>query len=213
MKNILLLSTAGLMALSACSQDADPGERGTLGPRALAGAAIGAAAGLASGKLTEDAIIARTVAGAAAGGLIGAQLDKQERELREDLGGSGALITNTGSSLIVTLPEAITFDTNSTAVRPSLQNSLVSLAANLNQYPDTGVDVFGHTDNVGSTAFNQDLSRRRAEAVSSVLMSSGVIPSRIRSIGRGETSPIASNDSSTGRAQNRRVEIVITPRT
>ncbi len=211
MKNTLLLAGAASLVLVGCS---DTGPQ--MGDKAKTGAAIGAAVGLISGITTDDdsnGKIKRAIVGATVGGLIGNELDKQEAELREELGGSGALITNTGSELIVTLPEAITFATDSTAVRPSVRNSLVQLAANLNRYPDTGVDVVGHTDNVGSADYNQNLSARRADAVSSILTASGVDFSRIRSYGRGESTPIASNDTATGRAQNRRVEIIITPST
>lgn len=211
MKHTLLLAGATSLALVGCS---DTGPQ--MGDKAKTGAAIGAAVGLISGITTDDdsnGKIKRAIVGATVGGLIGNELDKQEAELREELGGSGALITNTGSELIVTLPEAITFDTDSTAVRASLRNSLAQLAANLNRYPDTGVDVVGHTDNVGSADYNQNLSARRADAVTSILTANGVSFSRIRSYGRGESTPIASNDTATGRAQNRRVEIIITPST
>ena len=81
----------------------------------------------------------------------------------------------------------------------------------MNRYPDTTVNVIGHTDNTGAASYNQDLSQRRAQAVASVLINAGVAPQRIRSIGRGEDSPIASNLTPEGRQQNRRVEIIITP--
>lgn len=209
MKNALLLAGATSLALVGCS-DTTP----QMGDKAKAGAAAGALVGLISGITTDDdsnGKIKRAVVGAAIGGLIGNELDKQEAELRDELGGSGALITNTGNELIVTLPEAITFDTDSTFVRPSLQNSLVQLAQNLNRYPNSGVDVIGHTDNVGDASYNQNLSARRADAVSAILTSAGVDFSRIRSYGRGETQPIATNNTIQGRAMNRRVEIVITP--
>ena len=85
------------------------------------------------------------------------------------------------------------------------------MGRNLNQYPNTTVQVIGHTDSEGTAAYNQDLSERRARAVASVLLEQGVSGSRVVPIGRGEAQPIASNNSSEGRRQNRRVEIVITP--
>lgn len=204
-----LFAGIAAVSLSACDTPSEgPGKK------AQTGAAIGAAAGLISGMLTDDdsnGKIKRAVAGAVIGGVVGHSLDQQEKELRDEIGGSGAVITNTGSELIVTLPEAITFDTDSTFVRSSLRSSLNQLAANLQRYPDSGVDVIGHTDNVGDASYNQNLSARRADAVSSILASAGVDFNRIRSYGQGMNSPIASNETSTGRAQNRRVEIVITP--
>tara|TARA_R110002094_G_scaffold216836_1_gene187798 strand:- start:1441 stop:2073 length:633 start_codon:yes stop_codon:yes gene_type:complete len=200
-----IILTVGAFTLAACTEDPDKTKKGT---------AIGAAAGLISGILTGDdsnGKIKRTLAGAAIGAAIGNQLDKQEEELRADLGGSGAVITNTGDRLIVTLPEAITFDTASASVRPSLAGSLVRLADSLNKYPDTDIDVIGHTDSVGDNSYNQGLSNRRADSVSTILINNGVSSGRIRSYGRGEDQPIASNDTFSGRAANRRVEVIITP--
>lgn len=200
-----IILTAGAFTLAACTDDPDKTKKG---------AAIGAAAGLISGVLTGDdsnGKIKRTIAGAAIGAAIGNELDKQEEELRADLGDSGAVITNTGDRLIVTLPEAITFDTDSSSVRPSLAGSLVQLASSLNKYPNTNVDVIGHTDNVGDASYNQGLSNRRAQAVSTILANNGVSGNRLRAYGRGENQPVASNDTSTGRAANRRVEVIITP--
>ena len=178
------------------------------------GAALGAAVGALGGRIIggdKGGAAKGAILGGVLGAAIGNNLDKQEAELRETIGDSGALVTNTGSSLIVTLPEAITFDTDSTFVRGSLQSTVTQLAGNLQQYPGSVVEVIGHTDNVGDPSYNQNLSARRAESVASILINNGVSGSRIRAYGRGETSPVAANDSSTGRAQNRRVEIVIVP--
>lgn len=204
---IPLAVVTAAFALTAC---VEPGEKTRQG--ALTGAAVGAVAGIALGKGDrKDDIVKGAVVGGLIGGVIGNQLDAQERALRGSIGDSGALIVNTGSELIVTLPEAISFETNSTYVRPSIQTTLTRLANNLNDYPNTTIDVIGHTDNVGSESYNQDLSARRAAAVSGILIRSGVSPSRIRSYGRGERDPIATNLTAEGRAQNRRVEIVIIP--
>ena len=146
----------------------------------------------------------------AGGAGIGTLLDRQEAELRESLG-SNATIVNNGNQLIVTLPQDILFATGDATLSGALRGDLTALASSINRYPDTTVNVIGHADNTGGAAFNQDLSARRAQAVSSVLIQSGVSPNRIRSIGRGEDAPIASNLNAEGRAQNRRVEITITP--
>ena len=148
--------------------------------------------------------------GAGLGGVNGATLDRQEAELRQQLG-SNARIVNTGSQLVVTLPQDILFATGDATLTGGLRNDLNALASSINNFPNTTVNVIGHADNTGGAAFNQDLSARRAQSVSSALISSGVSPSRIRSIGRGEDAPIASNLTAEGRAQNRRVEITITP--
>jgi len=178
------------------------------------GAIIGATAGVMSGFLTGDdsnGTIKRAIAGAALGAAIGNELDIQEEELRKDLDGSGALIKNTGDQLIVTLPEAITFDIDSSEVRYSLEDSLVRLSTSLNKYPNTNVEVIGHTDNVGGQDYNQKLSKRRAESLSSILAQNDVSRSRIKAYGRGELEPKMTNETSKGRASNRRVEIIITP--
>ncbi|MEZ8007854.1 MAG: OmpA family protein [Amylibacter sp.] len=199
---ILLLS---VFTLISCTEDPFNTKKGAI---------IGATAGVMSGLLTGDdsnGTIKRALAGAALGAAIGNELDIQEEELRKDLGGSGALIKNTGDSLIVTLPEAITFDINSSTVRYTLEDSLVRLAKSLNKYPNTNIDVIGHTDNVGDESYNQELSARRAGSVAAILAQSGVSQSRMRAYGRGELKPIKSNDTVNGRAANRRVDIIITP--
>ena len=199
---ILLVS---MFTLTSCTEDPFNTKKGAI---------IGATAGVMSGLLTGDdnnGTIKRALAGAALGAAIGNELDIQEEELRKDLGGSGALIKNTGDSLIVTLPEAITFDINSSTVRYTLEVSLVRLAKSLNKYPNTNIDVIGHTDNVGNESYNQELSARRAGSVAAILAQSSVSQSRMRAYGRGELKPIKSNDTANGRATNRRVEIIITP--
>lgn len=204
---IPLAVVTAAFALTAC---VEPGEKTRQG--ALTGAAVGAVAGIALGKGDrKDDIVKGAVIGGLLGGAIGNQLDAQERALRGSIGDSGAMIVNTGSELIVTLPEAISFETDSVYVRPSIQTTLTKLANNLNDYPNTTIDVIGHTDNVGSESYNQDLSARRAAAVSGILIRSGVSSNRIRAYGRGERDPIATNLTADGRAQNRRVEIVIIP--
>ncbi len=180
---------------------------------ALGGAAAGALIGIISGDSRDDrarrAVVGAAI-GAGIGGLAGAELDRQEAELRQQMG-SNAQIVNTGDQLIVTLPQDILFATDSAALTGALQNDLRVLASSLNNYPNTTVNVIGHTDNVGDAAYNQGLSQRRAQAVTSVLINGGVAPGRIRSIGRGEDAPIATNLTPEGRQQNRRVEIIITP--
>ena len=174
------------------------------------GAIIGATAGVMSGFLTGDdsnGTIKRAIAGAALGAAIGNELDIQEEELRKDLDGSGALIKNTGDQLIVTLPEAITFDIDSSEVRYSLEDSLVRLSTSLNKYPNTNVEVIGHTDNVGSNSSNMKLSLKRANAIKDYLISQGLSSGRLSVVGSGESAPIASNNTRAGRKENRRVEI------
>jgi outer membrane protein OmpA-like peptidoglycan-associated protein len=213
-KMSLAVALSGVMVLTACETMNDPNNpnRNTQQGAAI-GAGVGALIGLAAGdnatERRQGAIVGALVGGGI-GGIAGADLDRQEAELRQQLG-SNARIVNTGDQLIVTLPQDILFATGDATLTGGLRNDLNALAQSINSFPNTTVNVIGHADNTGGAAFNQDLSARRAQAVSSQLISSGVSPNRIRSIGRGEDAPIASNLTTEGRALNRRVEITITP--
>jgi outer membrane protein OmpA-like peptidoglycan-associated protein len=186
--------------------------------QAKQGALIGAGLGAITGRLAggddvgerNRATVAGALVGAGVGAAIGNRLDQQEAELRQQLGSETA-IRNTGERLIVTMPQDILFATDSAQLRPTLVSDLRTVASSLLSYPNTSVQVIGHTDNTGAASYNLDLSQRRARAVTNVLTSEGVSPGRIQTIGRGEDQPIASNLTPEGRAQNRRVEIVILP--
>ena len=207
----LALALTGTLIAAGCV-DATSGEPNRTANGALIGAGIGAAAGAIAGDGNRrDEILAGAAVGAAAGGLIGNRLDRQAADLRAQLGDDRILINNTGDQLIVTLPQDILFDTDSASLRADLQSDIRALGRNLVQYPDTTVQVIGHTDSEGSAAYNQDLSERRARSVAGVLLEQGVAGRRVVPIGRGEAQPIASNNSAEGRRQNRRVEIIITP--
>jgi outer membrane protein OmpA-like peptidoglycan-associated protein len=178
----------------------------------VAGALIGGALGASSNgdnKLLKAAVGAGL--GAAIGGAIGASLDQQAADLRNSIGDDRVSVTNTGSQLVVNLPQDILFATDSATLRGDLTQDLQAVARNLLNYPNTTVQVVGHTDNTGAAAYNQNLSQRRAQSVAAVLQANGVPGGRIVAFGRGEDQPIASNLSVAGRAQNRRVEIIIRP--
>lgn len=209
---LTLISAAAAMTLGACTMQ-DPGnpQRNTQ-TGALAGAAAGALIGLAAGDNPQErrrGAVLGAALGAAGGGLIGHHLDQQEAELRAQMG-SQVGIVNTGEQLVVTMPQDILFATDSAALTGTLTADLRTLAASVNRYPST-VTVIGHTDNTGDASYNQQLSMRRAQAVAAVLTGAGVSASRVTSIGRGEDAPVADNLTAAGRAQNRRVEIIITP--
>ena len=116
-----------------------------------------------------------------------------------------------GDYLLVNLPDDVTFATGSANVRPDLAQEVQSIAANLMTFPNSNIEVVGHTDNVGTAALNQDLSERRAYAVASILLSSGVPARRVVTYGKGFNQPVASNATEAGRAKNRRVEILVRP--
>jgi outer membrane protein OmpA-like peptidoglycan-associated protein len=210
----LVLAAASLTFVAAC----DPA-----GPNQMQntqqGAAIGAGAGALLGVIAnrdgsvEDRQRAALIGAALGGGIgagVGNSLDRQAEDLRRSLRNDVG-VSNNGRNLTVVLSQDLLFATNSTQVSGISQNELRIVANSLNQYPNTTVNVIGHTDNVGDAAFNQGLSERRAQAVASILIGGGVSSNRIRSIGAGENNPIASNLNAAGRQANRRVEIVITP--
>ncbi|MCA8882982.1 MAG: OmpA family protein [Rhodobacteraceae bacterium] len=184
--------------------------------RTTSGAIIGGiAGGMIAGPFTGGGggkAAVGAVAGATLGAAIGNALDRQASELDQELGDS-ITVQNQGNQLLVSFPQDILFAVDSAAVPDSQKRDLRTLAANLQRYPDTTVEVIGHTDNTGSAAHNFDLSARRAGAVSAVLVDAGVAGSRLTAKGRGEDAPIASNLTPEGRAQNRRVEVIIRPAT
>jgi len=207
----IILATLGAMTLAGCvGPTTEDNKRARTG--AVTGALIGGALGATRNgddKLVKAAVGAAI--GAAIGGAIGSSLDQQAAELRNSIGNNRVSVTNTGSELIVNLPQDILFATDSATLRGDLTQDLRAVAQSLLNYPDTTVEVVGHTDNVGAAAYNQDLSQRRANSVAAILRSNGVRAGRLVAFGRGEDQPIASNLSPAGRAQNRRVEIIIRP--
>ena len=211
------VTLAATTALVACTSPArfEPDNTTTnANSGALMGGIMGAMMGIAGGDNADErraGAIKGGVLGAIAGGVIGTQLDKQAAELEANLRNESVMIENTGESLIVTLPQDILFATDSTAIRESLRFDLAVLARNLNDYPNSTVQIVGHTDNVGSAAYNEDLSLRRASAVATVLSAEGVVASRLSTLGLGESRPVDTNLTAEGRAQNRRVEIIILP--
>ena len=138
-------------------------------------------------------------------------MDQQEALIRQQLQGSGVTVTRDGDNIVLNMPQDITFDVAQDALRPEMANTLNSVALALNKFDKTLVNVGGHTDSDGSNSYNQNLSERRSLAVGNYLASQQVNPQRLIVRGYGEAQPIASNSSSTGKAQNRRVEIHIVP--
>lgn len=213
----MTLGAISLMTLGACTDPASfGGDPAAANQNRNQGAAIGAGLGAIVGAIGRDddrlegALIGGVVGGAVGAG-IGYSLDQQEADLRRAIGNDNVIIRNTGDRLIVTLPQDILFATDSFAVRPDLQRDIQALASNLQAYPQSTVQIIGHTDSDGDAAYNQQLSERRANAVADVLLGEGIPFSRIQAFGRGESQPIADNLTPAGKAQNRRVEIVILP--
>lgn len=219
----VLVMTLGAMVLAGCDPYATggnpyaggPGSYTQENPRASAGIATGALIGGLIGASASDDKLEKGVAGAVVGGIlggaVGATLDRQAADLRQSIGNNQVSVTNTGSELVVTMPQDILFATDSANLRPDLQRDLSAVAQNLIRYPNSNISVIGHTDSTGAAAYNQSLSERRAQSVASVLIGNGVQAWRVSAIGRGEDQPVASNLTPEGRAQNRRVDIIIRP--
>lgn len=212
MKAILIAAGAAL-TLTACATDPNTGERvwgNTAGGTAI-GAVVGAGLGtLAGGDDKRNAAIGAVIGGIA-GGSVGVYMDKQEAEMRRRTAGTGIQVQRVGDQLALTMPADVTFPVNSSDIQPQFLASLDEVAATLRDYPSTAVDIIGHADSTGADDYNQALSERRALSVQRYLEGQGVRPVRLASAGFGETRPIASNDTAAGRAQNRRVEIILTP--
>ena len=219
-RNLTVLSAAlaATLALGGCAtytgQTADPNDPNRTQRGALIGAGIGAVAGLLSGddatERRQRALVGAGV-GALAGGAVGAYQDRQEAELRNQLAGTGVDVVRDGDNITLSMPGAITFGFDSSALQPQFRPVLDDLAMTLNEYNQTIIEVAGHTDSVGDAAYNQNLSEERAASVANYLASRGVMRDRMITVGAGETRPIASNDTEAGRAQNRRVEITLVP--
>lgn len=211
---LILAVTASSLTLAACVTDPETGQKGMTraGGGALAGAGAGALLGaILGGSNNRAAVLIGTGIGAIAGGSVGSYMDKQERELRARTAGTGIEVQRQGDEIALKLPAGISFDFNSAAVRPEFRPALDQVAQTLVDFPSTFVDVKGHTDSIGSAAVNQRLSEQRAVSVADYLSMRGVQQQRIATRGYGYTMPIASNDTEEGRAQNRRVEIKLTP--
>jgi len=147
------------------------------------------------------------VVGGTAGAIIGAQMDKQAKELEQNI--KGATIERVGEGIQVTFASGLLYDFDSDFVRPEARINLTELAKSLSQYPNSDLLIIGHTDQVGSTGYNLGLSERRANAAATYLTTQGVSGTRMATRGLGESEPVGSNDTEAGRQANRRVEVAI----
>jgi len=215
-KTVLVI--AGIAAVLSGCETLDPytGESET--SKATKGALIGAAAGVVAGLMSgDDAVERRQHAligagiGALAGGAVGNYMDKQEAKLRAELQGTGVSVTRIGDNITLNMPGNVTFDTDSSALRPQFFGVLNSVGKVLTEYDKTVVEVAGHTDSTGSDSYNMQLSQRRANTVGEYLYTQGIMDQRIISVGMGEHHPIADNSTPEGRQLNRRVEITLVP--
>ena len=198
------LFIAASLLLSACAGMSQKQKGAVIG--ATTGAAVGGVIGNQTGSTARGAIIGAVVGGAA-GAVIGHQMDQQAKELQQNI--NGATVERVGEGIEVTFASGILFPFNSTEILPAGKTNLQELANSLQKYPNSDILIVGHTDSVGTDAYNLDLSQRRAVAASAYLQSLGVPAARLKTAGKGESEPVQSNDTEEGRARNRRVEIAI----
>lgn len=213
-RTLAIATLACSLGLAGCTTNPYTGEQQS--SKTAKGAGLGALAGAAAGAIAggsrKSALIGAGI-GALAGGAVGYYMDQQENELRAKLQNSGVSVTRNGDNIILNMPGNVTFATDSSNISGDFYEVLSSVALVLNEFEKTYVDVTGHTDSTGADSYNMQLSVARATSVSSYFKSQGVLAQRIYTQGMGETQPIADNDTPGGRAQNRRVEIMLTPLT
>ncbi|MFC3034333.1 OmpA family protein [Pseudoalteromonas fenneropenaei] len=202
-QSVLALSVLAL-ALSGCQTT-------NTGKGAAIGAATGAVLGKATGNHKDKRIFIGAAIGALAGAAIGDYMDKQEAEFRDALAGTGVEVVRDGNNMTLVMPSNITFASNQAVISGSFFNTLDGVAQVMNKYDKTYLNIIGHTDSTGAADHNQRLSEQRAMSVRNYLVSKQVLAARLQVQGMGESQPIASNSTESGKAQNRRVEIQIIP--
>lgn len=212
------VSIAALLGAAACTTT-DPysstPRRNNTGTGVIAGALGGALLGYLTNTSNSEegrknALIGAGI-GALGGAAVGQYMDRQQRALEAELSGTGVGVARQGDNLILRMPSDVTFATNQSNIDPRFVATLDDVARVLQEYDRSLVDVIGHTDSSGGDAINQPLSERRASSVASYLIDRGVLRERLYVAGVSSRNPIADNGTTQGRAQNRRVEILIRP--
>jgi outer membrane protein OmpA-like peptidoglycan-associated protein len=215
---LMIVGVSAAALLGACTTT-DPyssaPRRNNTGTGVIAGAVGGALLGYLtntnnSSEGRKNALIGAGV-GALAGGAVGNYMDRQQRALEAQLSGTGVGVARQGDNLVLRMPSDVTFATNQSNIDARFVPVLADVAQVLNQYDQSIVDIIGHTDSSGNDTINQPLSERRASAVASYLIQNGVMPERLYVAGVSASQPITSNATPEGRAQNRRVEVLIRP--
>mgnify|MGYP001350172194 FL=1 len=171
------------------------------------GGAVGAVIGKAAGNTALGAIIGATVGGVT-GAVIGRKMDKQAKEIENKV--PGAKVERVGEGIVVEFADKVLFGFDRSDLSATAEGNLDKLSNILKEYPDTNIEIQGHTDSKGSDSYNMSLSEKRAQSVATYLRGRGIASNRITTKGYGETAPVASNDTEDGRAENRRVNFLIT---
>ncbi|MCS6627437.1 OmpA family protein [Roseibacterium beibuensis] len=215
----LILTGISVAALLGACTTTDPysstPRRNNTGTGAIAGAVGGALLGYLtntsdSEEGRKNALIGAGI-GALGGAAVGAYMDRQQRELEAELSGSGVGVARQGDNLVLRMPSDVTFASNQSSINPAFYATLDDVSAVLNRYDQSVVDIIGHADSDGAEDYNLNLSRERASSVAQYLVSRNVLADRLYVDGRGESQPVATNATAAGKAQNRRVEILIRP--
>lgn len=218
LRTLYLSLVAAVLAASCQTLDPYTGESKTASATkgAGAGAVIGAVLGAATGDNDADrrkrALIGAGV-GALSGAAVGGYMDRQEMNLREKLAGTGVSVTRKGDNIVLNMPSNITFSSGGSDLQPAFNPILTGVSMVLKEYDKTLIEIVGHTDSDGESAMNQRLSQERASTVAYALQAKGIGERRIMSTGYGETQPVATNGSDSGKAMNRRVEMTLVPLT
>ena len=216
---MLMIKRISVLALVAvtlwgCAAPQNNTQKGALYGTGI-GAAVGAGLGQVIGGDTKSTLVGAGIGaalGGVAGGSIGRYMDNQEAALQQQFARSEAAdVRRNADVLAVTFKSDMLFDLNSAALKPGAYSEINRVADVLMQYPQTNVQIAGHTDSSGAEGYNQDLSERRALSVKNALLDQGVSQSRLRAIGFGESQPIADNSTAVGRQLNRRVIVTIAP--
>lgn len=214
LKKLSVLLLASTLLLWGCAQPTTQTQKGAMYGTGI-GAAVGAGLGQVIGGNTKSTLIGAGLGaalGGVAGGSIGRYMDNQEEALRQQFNASeAASVQRTADVLAVTFKSDVLFDVNSSTLKAGAYTEIDRVATVLQQYPQTTIQIAGHTDSTGAEDLNQKLSERRAESVYNALSGKGVAPARMRTIGFGESQPIADNATEAGRQLNRRVVVTITP--
>ncbi|NML22740.1 OmpA family protein [Pseudoflavitalea sp. G-6-1-2] len=205
LKNTLTGLIAASVLLASCSSMNKTQKGAVIGT--AGGAAVGAVIGKVAGNAALGAIIGAAVGGVT-GTVIGKKMDKQAEQIKNEV--PGAKVERVGEGIVVEFNDKILFGFDKSDLSPSAEGNLSKLAEVLKNNPDTYIEVQGHTDAKGADAYNMTLSQKRATAVANNLIKKGVSASRVTTKGYGKTAPVATNDTEEGRAQNRRVNFLIT---
>ncbi|GAB5408394.1 MAG: OmpA family protein [Balneolaceae bacterium] len=201
---LFTLIIVSALTISACDTISKTAKGTAIG--AGAGALAGALIGKAAGNTTTGAIVGAAVGGAS-GAAIGNYMDRQSRELEEDL--EGAKVERVGEGIKITFDSGILFALNSSELSAASKEEIAKLAEILQKYEDTNVMFAGYTDSSGSDEYNLKLSEERAKSVAEFAAFTGVDATRMTITGYGEEDPVSTNETAEGRAENRRVEIAI----